>query len=100
MDKTELILEIIEKVHDNVQRVENKVDAIADEQVRQNVIVERHEQRSTTAEKRLELFEMEVTARLSNLEKDSQFARNAVTIVAAIGAIVVFFVEILPLFAH
>ena len=100
MDKTELILEIIEKVHDNVQRVESKVDAIADEQVRQNVIVERHEQRSTTAEKRLELFEREVTARLSNLEKDSQFARNAVTIVAAIGAIVVFFVEILPLFAH
>lgn len=100
MDKTELILEIIEKVHDNVQRVESKVDSMAEEQTRQNVVVERHEQRSTTAEKRLELFEMEVSARLSNLEKDSQFARNAVTIIAALGAIVVFFVEILPLFAH
>lgn len=100
MDKTELILEIIEKVHDNVQRVESKVDAMAEEQTRQNVIVERHEQRSTTAEKRLELFEMEVSTRLSNLEKDSQFARNTVTIIAALGAIVVFFVEILPLFAR
>ena len=100
MDKTELILEIIEKVHDNVQRVESKVDAMAEEQTRQNVVVERHEQRSTTAEKRLELFEMEVSTRLSNLEKDSQFARNAVTIIAALGAIVVFFVKILPLFAH
>ena len=100
MDKTELILEIIEKVHDNVQRVEDKVDAIAEEQTRQNVIVERHEQRSTTAEKRLELFEAEVSTRLSNLEKDSQFARNAVTIIASLGAIVVFFVKILPLFAH
>lgn len=100
MDKTELILEIIEKVHDNVQRVEGKLDVISDEQARQNVIVERHEQRSTTAEKRLELFEMEVTARLSNLEKDSQFARNAVTIIAALGTITLFIIKILPFFVH
>jgi 3-deoxy-D-manno-octulosonic-acid transferase len=100
MDKTELILEIIEKVHDNVQRVESKLDAVAEEQTRQNVVVERHEQRSTTAEKRMELFELEVSSRLSQLEKDSQFARNAVVIISTLGGLALFAMQIIPFFVH
>ncbi len=100
MDKTDLILEIIEKVHDKVQRVEDKLDNVAEEQVRQNVIVERHEQRSTTAEKRMELFEHEVSTRLSQLEKDSQFARNAVVIISALGGLTLFAIKVIPFFVH
>jgi 3-deoxy-D-manno-octulosonic-acid transferase len=100
MDKTELVIEIIEKVHDNVQRVEAKLDAMAEEQTRQNVVVERHEQRSTTAEKRMELFELEVSSRLSQLEKDSQFARNAVVIISALGGLTLFVMQIIPFFVH
>lgn len=85
MTNDDLILEIIEKVHENVQKVENKLDGIAAEQVRQNIIVERHEQRSTASEGRLEL-----------LEKDAQFVRNLIKILTALSGIALFILKIYP----
>lgn len=96
MSREELILEIIEKVHENVQRLESKIDALSEEQIRQNVVVTEHERRSTAAEKRLELIHEEMNERLGSLEKDANFAHTLIKISTYGGAIILFFVKVLP----
>lgn len=97
MSREELILEIIEKVHENVQRLEAKLDEMAQEQVRQNIVVTEHERRSTAAEKNLERLQEETNARLEALEKDAQFAHNLIKIVSVAGALLLFATRVLPL---
>lgn len=97
MSREELILEIIEKVHENVQRLEAKLDEIAQEQSRQNVVVTEHERRSTAAEKNLERLQEETNERLQKLEKDAQFAHNLIKIVSVAGTLILFATRVLPL---
>lgn len=96
MSREELILEIIEKVHENVQRLEAKLDEIAEEQTRQNLVVTEHERRSTTAERNLERLQEETNIRLKILEKDAQFAHNLIKIVSVAGGLLLFVSKILP----
>jgi peptidoglycan hydrolase CwlO-like protein len=96
MSREELILEIIEKVYENVQRLEGKIDALTEEQVRQNVVVTEHERRSTAAEKRLELLQQDFNSRLQSVEKDANFAHILIKICTYGGAIVLFLVKVLP----
>lgn len=83
----ELILDIVEKTYEKVEKLDNDMTDMRIEQGRQNVIVERHEARSTASEERLTL-----------LEKDAQFFRNFIMIMTGLGAIVTFLVKVLPYF--
>lgn len=85
MSNDDLILDIVEKIHDKIEKLDNDVTDMRIEQGRQNIIVERHEARSTAAEQRLHL-----------LEKDAQFFRNFIMIMTALGAIITFAVKIFP----
>jgi hypothetical protein len=90
MSKDELIIDILEKVHEKVEKSNSDIQDIKVEQVRQNLIVERHEQRSTASEGRLKI-----------LEKDAQFARNFVMTVSVLGACLEFYVLVLkPWMTH
>lgn len=67
MNRDELILEIIEKVHDSVERLNTRVNELQIEQIRQGemhvrntVSVEEHIRRSNALEENLELLRSEV----------------------------------------
>ena len=67
MNKDELILEIIEKVHDNVQRLEKQVRDIQIEQIRQGEMhirntlnVEEHVRRSNALEESVDILRAEI----------------------------------------
>lgn len=85
MSNDELILDIVEKIHGKVEKLDSDMTDMRIEQGRQNVIVERHEARSTASEERLNL-----------LEKDAQFFRNFIMIMTGLGAVITFIVKILP----
>jgi hypothetical protein len=87
--KDELIIDILEKVHDKVEKSANDIQEIKVELVRQNIIVTQHEARSTASEARLEI-----------LEKDAQFFRNFITTCTVIGGITAFVLKIWPLLFH
>ncbi len=67
MTREELILEIIEKVHDSVERLNNRVNELQIEQVRQGEMhvrntlnVEEHVRRSNLLEESIELVRDEI----------------------------------------
>jgi hypothetical protein len=86
MSKDELIIDILEKIHEKVEKSADNIQEIKLEQSRQNIIVTQHEARSTASEKRLNL-----------LEKDAQFFRNFITTVTVLAGIAAFLIKILPL---
>lgn len=87
MNKEDLILDILEKIHEKTETNTTDLNEIKLEQQRQNIVVTEHERRSTASE-----------ARLSLLEKDAQFFRNFITTVTVIAGILTFVVEVvLPL---
>ena len=89
MNNDEIILDILEKVHDKVESSRTDIQAIKIEQVRQNLIVTQHEARSTASE-----------GRLSILEKDSQLFRNFVMFATIIGGLIGFAIKIYPILFH
>ena len=85
MDNQELILDIVEKTYDKVEKLDNDMTEMRIEQGRQNIIVERHEARSKASEDRLAL-----------LEKDAQFFRNFIMILTGACTIGGALVKFLP----
>lgn len=86
-DKEDIILDILEKIHEKTEKITSELGEVKSEQFRQNLVVTEHERRSTASE-----------ARLSLLEKDAQFFRNFITTVTVIAGILTFVVEVvLPL---
>lgn len=83
--KEELMLDIMEKTYDKVEKLSESVHEIKNEQVRQNVIVERHEARSTASE-----------VRMTWIENQILMINASVKIIGTIGAVILFFVKILP----
>jgi len=96
MNKDELILEIIEKVHDQVQDISRKVDVLQQEQARHGVLhdvnaknLDEHMARTEASEERLAVIEKYLT-----------FVTSCIKIVTAAGGILLFFVKILPAISH
>lgn len=89
MDNNELILEIIEKVHEQVQKLDNKVDVLTIEQVRQG---EMHRINTANLEKHM--------ARTELLEKRIAFYDSVSIIIAALAAIVLFAIKVWPILSH
>lgn len=86
-DKEDIILDILEKIHEKTEKITSELCEVKSEQFRQNLVVTEHERHSTASE-----------ARLSLLEKDAQFFRNFITTVTVIAGILTFVVEVfLPL---
>ena len=96
MNKDELILEIIEKVHENVSKLESKVDIIQMEQVRQGELhnfnsknLEDHMARTAASEDRLAV-----------LEHRDQFIVSVIKVITYGAAIIAFFVKVVPFIAN
>ena len=85
-NKEELILDILERIHEKVEKIDADVADIKIQQALHDAVVKQHESRSTSLENRAE-----------KLEKDAQFFRNAITVIVALGTLVGFILEILPL---
>lgn len=89
MDKDDInnvVLDILEKIHEKTEKNNNDLNEIKVELVRQNGVVTEHERRSTASEGRLEL-----------LEKDVQSFRSVIKAVVIIAGTVTFLAEGLPL---
>jgi len=89
MNKEELLLEIIEKVHEQGQITARKVDELQIEQVRQGEI---HRINSKNLEDHM--------ARAENLEKRVAFYDSIVKVVAGLSATILFFAKVLPYLKH
>jgi hypothetical protein len=83
--RDDLFLDILEKIHDKVEKIDETLTNVKIEQTRQNIIVEQHEARSTASEGRLGL-----------LEKDAQFFRNFITTIAVLAGIATFCAKVIP----
>ncbi len=92
MSNEELILEIIEKVHDDVKDTNKKVDILQIEQVRQSEMhrintksLDEHMRRTEANEKRLKVVEGYLA-----------FINTAIKLTASVGGIILFFVAVIP----
>lgn len=97
MNKEEILLDIMEKMHDSVKSIEAKINEIQIELVRQNVIVERHEARSTASEENNRLLEQKLDERLARLEKKELMINGGIKVILAIGSLVGFLLGIFKL---
>lgn len=85
MNNDELILEIIEKVHEQGQNTAKRVEEMQMEQARQGVIIAKNEENLR-----------DHMTRTANLEKRVAFYDSIVVIVAAIASVVLFVIKVLP----
>lgn len=85
MNKDDLILEIIEKVHEQGQITARKVDELQIELARQGEI---HRVNTDNLEEHM--------SRTENLEKRIAFYDSVAIIVSGLAAIILFFVKLLP----
>ena len=103
MKTEELILEIIEKVHEQSQLTARKVDELQIEQVRQGELhrynaknLEVHMARTESNEKLIQTIEEDSNKRLQALEKKALFIDFIVKIVLSVGGLILFAVKVLP----
>lgn len=89
MNHEELILDILEKVHEKVEKSSEDIQLIKIQQALHDAVVKLHEARSTASE-----------GRLAVLEKDAQFFRNFVTICTVLGTLAAGVAKIWPYFVH
>ena len=92
MSNDQLILEIIEKVYDDVKTTSRKVEELQIEQVRQGEIhrfnsrnLDEHMARTEANEERLEV-----------IEKHVMFVNSTIKVIAACGGVILFLVKVLP----
>ena len=85
MQRDELILEIIEKVHEQGQETARNVKEIQLEQVRQGV---------TLAQNTSDVAEH--MSRTATLEKRVAFYDSAVIVITGLAAVCLFFIKVLP----
>lgn len=83
--KDELILDIVEKTYDKLEKLDNKVGRIEIQQAIHDKVVADHSARSTASE-----------ARIEKLENVSLTITTSVKILAAGGTVVTFFVKVVP----
>lgn len=101
MNKDELILDILEKLHDKVDKLSEDVNDIKVQQARHDEVVMRHEARSTTLELDLKEYKIAMDEQVSILKKDAQFFRNFIVIMTGVGSVTLFLLKISPyLLAH
>lgn len=96
MNKEELILDILEKTYERVERNTLDIQDIKVEQAKQGLIHETNKEELAEHIRGVHAAEK----RLTLLEKDAQFFRNFITICASLGAIVAFILKVLPYFLH
>mgnify|MGYP000861741572 FL=1 len=89
MNNDELILEIIEKVHEQGLHTAKKVEEIQLEQARQGVIITQNEEGLR-----------EHMNRTANLEKRVAFYDSIAIIVAGIASVILFVVKVWPYVSH
>lgn len=92
MNRDELLLEIIEKVHNQVEKLDAKLDDVQSEQIRHGEILKintedlkEHMARTEASEKRLVV-----------LERYLMFASFTIQVVCAVGAVTLFIVQVAP----
>jgi hypothetical protein len=85
MNKDELILEIIEKVHEQSSETARKVGEIQVEQARQGVVLVQNTEHLD-----------EHMTRTANLEKRVAFYDSVIIVLTGIAAVVVFAIKVLP----
>lgn len=92
MTNDELILEIIEKVHEQVEKTAGKVDVLQIEQIRQG---EMH--RINAENLKLHMARTEASeARLAILEKERAFVFTACRLISYVAAGVLFLIKVIP----
>lgn len=96
MNKDELILEIIEKVHEQVQTTSAKVDELQQEQARHGIL---HEVNALNLEKHMARTEA-AEERLAVIEKHFMFVGSAIKVITGLSAIVVFSIKVIPFILH
>lgn len=93
----ELILDILEKQDNKLDRVIEDVNDIKVQQGRHDEVVYRHEARSTELTELVNVIRKDTDARIKVLEKDAQFFRNFIMIMTGLGAVVGFVFKVAPL---
>lgn len=88
MNKDEILLDIMEKVHDKVERISADVQDIKIQQARQDGVVEEHSRRSTASEGRLEFLENHVL-----------MVNHTIKIIKISGQILLGFITVIGFFA-
>jgi hypothetical protein len=96
MSRDDLILEIIEKVHEQGQQTARKVEEIQHEQARHGVL---HEVNASNLKEHMARTEA-AENRLAIIEKHFMFIASGIKIVTGIAAIIVFFVKVMPVVIH
>jgi hypothetical protein len=92
MNKEELLLEIIEKVHERSLETAKMVQELQIEQVRQG---EMHKRNSENLEEHMARTEAN-EQRILLIEKHVAFVNSIVKVVTAMGAITLFIIKVLP----
>lgn len=90
--RDDLILEIIEKVHEQGQRTAQKVDELKHEQARHGVL---HEINAANLKEHMSRTEANEN-RLAIIEKHFMFIASGIKILTGIAAVVVFAVKVGP----
>lgn len=89
MNKEELLLDIIEKVHDQCKETSRKVDELQIEQVRQG---EMHRINTENLKEHMK--------RTESVEKRLAFYDSVSVTVAGIAAIILFLIKVIPVLSH
>jgi hypothetical protein len=92
MNKEELLLEIIEKVHERSLETAKMVQELQIEQVRQG---EMHKRNTDNLEEHMARTEAN-EARILLIEKHVAFVNSVIKIITAGGAILLFLIKVLP----
>lgn len=95
MNKEELILEIIEKVYDKSKETDRKVEELSKEVAAQRTL---HEKNSVVLEEHMRRTEANET-QIDYVKKHVVFVNSVIKVIGGIGAVVLFFVKVLP-FLH
>lgn len=100
MKNDDLILDILEKLHDKAESIAKDVQDIKLQQVIHDEIVKTHEKRSMAAEENLKLIKNEMNHRFEKLEDKAQFVRHLIIIIVALGGIVTFVLKAVSVLSH
>lgn len=92
MNKEDLIVDILEKIHEKVEESRNDIQGIKIQQALHDAVVKVHESRSTQLTTIINLLE----ARVEIVEKDAQFFRNFVKTVTILAAVATFIAKAFP----
>jgi len=92
MSNEQLMLEIIEKIHEQNKENSRKIEELQIEQVRQGEI---HRFNSVNLEKHMARTEAN-EARLEVIEKHVMFVNSAIKVIATMGAVTLFLIKVLP----